>query len=99
MTEFEEEADFMSLVEVRDHVIWAKHIHGNNPLKTDITELKAGCSIKLEIDGFLGTWEKMADGKDGRPTFGIKPREDARTHWHKLQDRRGACVTIQKRSR
>ena len=88
----------MSLVEVRDHVLWAEHIHGNDPLKTEITELSAGCLIELEIDGFLGTWEKMADGKDGRPTFGIKPRGTAQTRWHELQARRGACVTIQKRS-
>ena len=88
----------MSLVEVRDDVLWAKHIHGNDPLKTEITELRAGCLIELEIDGFLGTWKKMADGKDGRPTFGIKPLGPAQTRWHELQDRRGACVTIQKRS-
>ena len=86
-----------SLVEVRDDVLWANHIHGNDPLKTEITELSAGCLIELEIDGFLGTWEKMADGKDGRPTFGIKPRGPAQTRWHELQARRGACVPIQKR--
>ncbi len=88
----------MSLVEVRDHSLWAKHIHGNDPLKTEITELSAGCLIELEIDGFRGTWEKMADGKDGRPTPGIKPLGLARKRWHELQDQRGALVPIQKRS-
>ena len=40
----------MSLVEVRDHALWTKHIRGNDPLKAEITELSAGCRIELEID-------------------------------------------------
>ena len=88
----------MSLVEVRDHALWTKHIHGNDPLKAEITELSAGCRIELEIDGFRGTWEKMADGADGRPTPGIKPLGPAQKRWHELQARRGALVTIQKRT-
>ena len=88
----------MGIVDVRDHALWAKHIHGNDPLKTEIAELRAGCLIDLEVDGFRGTWEKMADGADGRPTPGIKPLGPARKRWHELQDRRGGHVTIQKRS-
>ena len=39
----------MSLVEVRDHALWTKHIRGNDPLKAEITELSAGCRIELEV--------------------------------------------------
>jgi len=37
----------------------------------------------------------MADGKDGRPTPGIKPIGLTKNHWHALQDQRGDIVTIQ----
>lgn len=84
----------MSFVEIRDHVLWAKHIHGNDSLKDEITGLDAGELIELEVDGFRGMWEKMDDGADGRPTTGIKPLGNARKHWHELQHDRGSCVPI-----
>lgn len=84
----------MSLVEIRDHALWAKHIHGNRILKEKILRMNEGGRIRLEIDGQLGTWVKMDDGKDGRPTPGIKGTGDAREHWHSLQTRRGELVSI-----
>jgi len=85
----------MSRVEIRDHVLWIKHIHQNSPLVKKLADLQAGDLVELEIDGFRGTWKKMDDGKDGRQTPGIKPLGKAREHWHRLQDRRGDLVSIE----
>lgn len=87
----------LSLVEIRDHQIWAKHIHGNEPLKAKILTLVAGELIELEVNGFRGVWKKMEDnGKTGEPTDGIKPFGKARDAWHILaQSRRGDLIPIQ----
>lgn len=84
----------MSLVEIRDHAVWIKHIHQNDALKEGLLQLPAGELIELQVDGFRGIWKKMDDGKDGRPTPGIKALGRARQHWHELQDQRGELVTI-----
>ena len=84
----------MGLVEIRDHAIWIKHIHGDNDLVEKLSSLTAGSLIELEIDGVKGIWKKMDDGKDGRPTNGIKGLGKGKNHWHGLQDRRGDLVTI-----
>lgn len=86
----------MSYVEIRDHALWLKHIHGNEELKSELMSLNAGELVELEIDGFHGMWKKMDDGKDGRPTQGIKAIGKAREHWHSLQSARGELVTIRK---
>ena len=41
----------MSHVEVRDHALWAKHIHGNEPLKEKILSLSQGQLVELIVDG------------------------------------------------
>ena len=84
----------MSIVEIRDHALWIKHIHGNETLKEKLLGLQAGELIQLEVDGQVGTWKKMDDGKDGRPSFGIKALAKAREHWHSLQVSRGEMVSI-----
>lgn len=84
----------MSLVEIRDHSLWPKHIHGNDALKQKLLALPAGTMIELEVDGFRGVWKKMDDGKDGLPMPGIKAIGPAREQWHGLQKRRGELVAI-----
>ncbi len=85
----------MSIVEVHDHVLWIKHIHGNEGLKADLHALEGGDVIELSVDGFRGYWKKMDDGRDGRPTPGIKPIGPAREHWQtNLADKRGALVPM-----
>ena len=84
----------MSYVEVRDHALWAKHIHGNEALKRKIISLSQGELIELTVDGWQGVWVKMDDGKDGRPTPGIKAVGLARKKWHAMNDHRGKLVPI-----
>ena len=86
----------MSLVEVRDHALWLKHIHGNEDLKSELMNLNEGDLVELDVDGFCGMWKKMDDGKDGRPTQGVKAIGKARKYWHNLQSKRGELVIIQK---
>ena len=43
---------------------------------------------------YMSTWKKMDEGKDGRPTPGVKAVGKARDHWHALQEDRGELVTI-----
>jgi hypothetical protein len=82
------------MVEVRDHALWIKHIHENEPLKERLLALSGGALVELEVSGFRGIWKKMEDGKDGRPTPGIKALGKAKDRWHALQADRGELVTI-----
>lgn len=81
--------------EVRDYVIWSKHLHGDLRLPARIEALEAGETIELEVDGVAGTWRKMDQGKDGRPTPGIRPLGSAQAFWRDLyRSRRGAVVSV-----
>ena len=52
-------------------------------------------SSLLEVDGVRGTWRKMDDGADGRPTPGLRPVGAAQEVWRYLfKRRRGEVVTL-----
>ena len=88
-------ADREGTVEVRDSVLWTKHIRGDDALTATLNALRERSPIDLEVDGCRGTWQKMDNGRDGRPTPGIKPLGPARLHWHDLfRDKRGRAVTV-----
>ena len=85
----------MARIEVRDSVMWLKHLGGHEGLRSLLTELGEGSRLELDVDGFHGTWEKMRNGRDGRPTPGLKPQGPARAHWQGLYEReRGSEVTV-----
>ena len=98
----------MARLEVRDSVMWLKHLRewwqrgvldehlrGNESLRFRLVDLGEGSRVELEVDSFRGTWEKMRNGRDGRPTLGLKPEGPARAHWQGLYERkRGSEVTI-----
>ena len=80
---------------IRDYVIWCKHLHGDLSLPARIEALEAGETIELAVDGVPGTWTKMARGKDGRPTPGIRPVGSAQAFWRELYEkRRGKEVSV-----
>ena len=83
-------------VEIRDHSIWLKHIYDAEDLQKYLLNLKEKSLIELEIDGVRGHWIKMSNGKDGRPTNGIKPIGKTKSDWSKIQSRRGDIVSIKK---
>ncbi len=71
----------MATTTVSDYVIWTKHIHGDPELVSRVHDLWAGQTIELEVDGLRGTWRKMDDGSDGRPTPGLRPIGAAQVVW------------------
>src|ERR1700687_5423152 len=79
----------MAYVEISDDTIWAKQIEGGKALKDKILSLAPGEVIELEVDGIVGSWEKMRNGRDGRATTGIKPIGPMKEIWKRLQSRRG----------
>jgi len=85
----------MVLVEVRDYALWPKHIHGDDALRDRLLAMRAGELVELTVDGVSGVWKKMSDGKDGRPTPGLKALHNARRHWHLLfRNEPGKLVSI-----
>jgi hypothetical protein len=82
---------------ISDYVIWTKHIHGDAGLADDIVRLAAGEIIELRIDDVSGTWRKMDDGRDGRPTSGLRPLGRTATFWNGLyKSRRGDVVSLER---
>jgi len=84
----------MAFVEIRDDTIWANHIEGSKVLKDRILSLAPGEVIELEVEDIVGRWERMRDGRDGRPTPGIKPIGPMKEIWKRFQSRRGEIVEI-----
>lgn len=86
----------VATVEVRDNSLWTSHIRGDEALKAMLNRLRGQSQIELAVDGFHGTWQKMDDGRDGRPTTGLKPVVGpAKAHWDALlRDELGNLVTI-----
>ena len=84
----------MAYVEISDDTIWAKQIEGGKALKERILALAPGEIIELEVDGIVGSWEKMRNGRDGRVTTGIKPIGPMKEIWQRLQARRGKVVEV-----
>lgn len=86
----------MSHVEIRDRVLWIKHIHGARFLSDKLQKLPAGTSIRLRIGGQAGVWEKMKDKPDGKPTPGLKPVGPVSEYWQTLfRTRRGELIDIE----
>lgn len=84
----------MAYTLVKDVVIWTKHVHGGD-LAARLEALPGDETITLVVDGVAGAWCKMRDGKDGRPTPGIRPVGRAQTFWAQLfESRRGDSVSI-----
>ena len=86
----------MARTTISDFVIWAKQIHDDEDIGQRIASLSAGQTIDLIVDGVRGVWRKMDDGKDGRPTRGIRPLGRAQEFWRTLyESRRGDVVSLE----
>lgn len=86
----------MALVEVRDHVVWLKHIHNDPDTVARLQSLSAGQCVELAVDGVRGWWRRMADQPSGRPTPGLTPLSQIKPFWQTLyKDRRGDLVPLQ----
>lgn len=86
----------MAHIEVRDRVLWIKHIHGAVPLARRLEKLKGGAAVRLRVAGMSGLWEKMKDKPDGKPTPGLKPVGPVSEYWQSLfNTKRGELVDIE----
>lgn len=64
----------MAQVEVRDHAMWTKHIHGDDALRSRLDALAPEATIRLRVDGEEGLWRKMSAYRtSGNPTPGLTP--------------------------
>ena len=72
-----------------DDVIWLKNVNADGSILALLRQLPASAKLKLDIEGFRGDWERMADGRDGRPTLGLKPVGKTLEFWKKMRARRG----------
>jgi hypothetical protein len=81
---------------VKDVVIWAKHIHGDPRVVAYVEALNGGQTTELIVEGFRGHWCKMADGRDGRRTPGLRPIGRMQDFWRELYaTRRGDLVKVE----
>ncbi|MBX3579608.1 MAG: hypothetical protein KF723_20575 [Rhizobiaceae bacterium] len=85
----------MVMMEIRDNVIWAKHVKADARLYETVMKLPEFETIKLSVDGIKGEWEKMKLGSDGRPVAGIKPIGSMADVWKRWQVRRGEKVAVE----
>ena len=86
------------LIEIRDNVIWARHLERDPSLHDEIVALGENETVRLRVDGIVGTWAKMRSGADGRPTLGIRPVGAMASVWARLQKRRGEKVLLERPS-
>lgn len=84
----------MATIKINDDAIWIKHIEGSEQLRQRISALRAGETLDLEVDGIVGKWERMRDGKDGRPTYGIKPVSHMKEVWARMRQQSGRIVEV-----
>ncbi|MDR7037595.1 MULTISPECIES: hypothetical protein [Methylobacterium] len=85
----------MATMIIRDDVLWARHIEGDPELARTIRTLPADDAIVLRIEGRPVRFRKMRDGRDGRPTEGVRPEPADAAFWRTLVARRGAMVTVE----
>jgi hypothetical protein len=72
-----------------DNAVWFKHIKADKDALALLMQLPAGTLLQLEIEGVRGHWQRMSNGKDGRPTLGLKPIGKTLAYWNSMKSRRG----------
>lgn len=82
------------LMEIRDDVIWARHLTASPEIYEAVLRMSDEDIIRLSVDGIVGDWARMRTGKDGRPTLGIKPVGAMAEVWKRMQSRRGDRVRL-----
>jgi hypothetical protein len=79
----------MATVLNNDDAIWLKHVNADINAVALLKQIPAGTAICIEVEGVKGNWVRMADGKDGRPTLGLKPVGKTLEFWKSMKSRRG----------
>lgn len=71
----------MSTIKIADICLWPAHIDGNPELRERLISLADGELVVLKIGKTSGTFRKMVQGKNPRPTSGLKLACDATRAW------------------
>ncbi len=79
----------MATVLNNDDAIWLKNVNADANALALLRQVPAGTTLKLEVEGVTGDWVRMADGKDGRPTLGLRPVGKTLEFWKSMKSRRG----------
>lgn len=87
-------ATYMATFLNNDDAIWLSKVNADPDALALLKQLRAGTRLKIEIEGVRGEWERMADGKDGRPTYGLKPVGETTRFWKTMKDRRGEYLSF-----
>ena len=83
-------------VKVSDHVIWLTRIQGGSALRDRLTALEPQARVLLRVDGARMAFRRMQDGRDGRPTLGLRPDADFVQQWNALYEtKRGEMVSLE----
>ena len=72
-----------------DDNIWIKHVTADSDTIAMLHQIPGGTKLKLEIEGVRGEWVRTKDGKDGRPTFALRPVGKTVDFWKTMKSRRG----------
>ena len=85
----------MVLLEIRNNVIWAKHVRRDTRLYETVMSLPEFETIRLSVDGIKGDWQKLKRGSGGHAATGIKPVGSMAVVWKRWRARRGEKVPVE----
>lgn len=77
-----------------DDNIWLKHISADQDTMALLRQLPGGARLDLEIEGVRGEWIRTKDGKDGRPTYALRPIGKTADFWKSMKSRRGQYLEM-----
>jgi hypothetical protein len=77
-----------------DNSIWLKNFDADPNTLAVLHQLPQGTRLKVIIEGVVCELEKMKDGRDGRPTQGLKAVGKSVGFLNGLQSRRGEYLDI-----
>ena len=76
----------------KDDVLWLKHIMGDTQLVAHLAGVPDGSQHRFAIGSRKGTFQKMEQGKNPRPTPGFKPVGEIKDWWQDTRWTAGGTV-------
>ena len=71
-----------------DDMIWLRHVSADPDTIEMLHQIPGDTRLRLEIEGVRGDWARARDGKDGRPTFALRPVGKTADFWKTMKPRR-----------
>ena len=84
-----------STVPIEDVAIWFKHVR-EPELRDRLSKLADDEIIHLQIEGVVGRWRRLRQGKNPKPTDAIKPFGSMKEIWNEwFTTRKGEIIEIE----